>query len=200
MVPGSVSDAPEALRDRFDEMDVARPLRGAARRGHPGRGRPLRDAQRDPHEPRDDHEPAGAHPHVRAAAVHDGPMGDPPALPAHPPRVFTVSPFLGSFLAPKCVPLGYCDEDRNRDEHCPIRPHKDTVLGAWAEKAAAAKADRRELPTLWRRGRRGAPRPARARARGDSAGNRCTNRRTPRQARAGLVGGEQDLLVSQRRR
>ena len=25
-------------------------------------------------------------------------------------EVFAVSPFLGSFLAPKCVPLGYCDE------------------------------------------------------------------------------------------
>ena len=44
-------------------------------------------------------------------------------------EVFTVSPFLGSFLAPKCVPLGYCDEFNNRDEHCPIRPHKDNVLG-----------------------------------------------------------------------
>jgi len=63
-------------------------------------------------------------------------------------EVFAVSPFLGSFLAPKCVPLGYCDEDRNRDEHCPIRPHKDNVLGAWAEKKAAAKAARRELTTL----------------------------------------------------
>jgi thymidylate synthase (FAD) len=63
-------------------------------------------------------------------------------------EVFTVSPFLGSFLAPKCVPLGYCDEDRNRDEHCPIRPHKDNVLAAWAEKKAAAKAAGRELPTL----------------------------------------------------
>jgi thymidylate synthase (FAD) len=63
-------------------------------------------------------------------------------------EVFGVSPFLGSFLAPKCVPLGYCDEDRNRDEHCPIRPHKDNVLGAWAEKKAAAKAAGRELPTL----------------------------------------------------
>jgi thymidylate synthase (FAD) len=63
-------------------------------------------------------------------------------------EVFTVSPFLGSFLAPKCVPLGYCDEDRNRDEHCPIRPHKDTVLSAWAEKKAAARAAGRELPTL----------------------------------------------------
>jgi thymidylate synthase (FAD) len=63
-------------------------------------------------------------------------------------EVFAVSPFLGSFLAPKCVPLGYCDEDRNRDEHCPIRPHKDNVLGAWAEKKAAARAAGRDLPTL----------------------------------------------------
>ena len=56
--------------------------------------------------------------------------------------------FLGSFLAPKCVPLGYCDEFNNRDEHCPIRPHKDNVLAAWAEKKAAAKAAGRDLPTL----------------------------------------------------
>ena len=63
-------------------------------------------------------------------------------------EVFKVSPFLGSFLAPKCVPLGYCDEDRNRDEHCPIRPHKDTVLNAWAEKRTSAKAAGRDLPTL----------------------------------------------------
>ena len=63
-------------------------------------------------------------------------------------EVFNVSPFMGSFLAPKCVPLGYCDEDRNRDEHCPIRPHKDNVLAAWAEKKAAAKAAGRELPTI----------------------------------------------------
>jgi thymidylate synthase (FAD) len=57
-------------------------------------------------------------------------------------EIFQVSPFLGSFLAPKCVPLGYCDEMGNRDQHCPIRPHKDNVLGAWAEKAKAG----RELP------------------------------------------------------
>jgi len=59
-------------------------------------------------------------------------------------EIFTVSPFLGSFLAPKCVPLGYCDESGNRDEHCPIRPHKDTVLGAWAEKARGDKARAQE--------------------------------------------------------
>ncbi len=61
-------------------------------------------------------------------------------------EVFSVSPFLGSFLAPKCVPLGYCDEMGNRDQHCPIRPHKDNVLAAWAEKAKAARAAGRELP------------------------------------------------------
>jgi len=61
-------------------------------------------------------------------------------------EVFTVSPFLGSFLAPKCVPLGYCDEFNNRDEHCPIRPHKDTVLAAWAEKREAARAAGRDIP------------------------------------------------------
>ncbi len=60
-------------------------------------------------------------------------------------EIFTVSPFLGSFLAPKCVALGYCDEMGNRDEHCPIRPHKDNVLGAWADKAKAARAAGREL-------------------------------------------------------
>jgi thymidylate synthase (FAD) len=61
-------------------------------------------------------------------------------------EVFRVSPFFGSFLVPKCVPLGYCDEMGNRDEHCPIRPHKDTVLAAWAEKSKAAKAAGRKLP------------------------------------------------------
>jgi thymidylate synthase (FAD) len=59
-------------------------------------------------------------------------------------EVFTVSPFLGSFLAPKCVALGYCDESGNRDEHCPIRPHKDKVLAAWAEKARADRPSRPE--------------------------------------------------------
>ncbi|MBM4408716.1 MAG: FAD-dependent thymidylate synthase [Chloroflexi bacterium] len=54
-------------------------------------------------------------------------------------EIFSVSPFLGSFLAPKCVPLGYCDEMGNRDGHCPIRPHKDQVLEAWAEKAKGAR-------------------------------------------------------------
>jgi thymidylate synthase (FAD) len=63
-------------------------------------------------------------------------------------EIFAVSPFLGSFLAPKCVPLGYCDEFNNRDGHCPIRPHKDNVLEAWAEKTAAAKTAGRDLPQV----------------------------------------------------
>jgi len=61
-------------------------------------------------------------------------------------EIFQVSPFLGSFLAPKCVPLGYCDEMGNRDQHCPIRPHKDNVLVAWAEKSKAARIAGWELP------------------------------------------------------
>jgi len=61
-------------------------------------------------------------------------------------EIFQVSPFLGSFLAPKCVPLGYCDEMGNRDGHCPIRPHKDQVLEAWADRAKAARAAGRALP------------------------------------------------------
>ncbi len=61
-------------------------------------------------------------------------------------EIFQVSPFLGSFLAPKCVPLGYCDEMGNRDEHCPIRPHKDRVLAAWADKAREARSAGRDLP------------------------------------------------------
>jgi len=61
-------------------------------------------------------------------------------------EIFTVSPFLGSFLAPKCVPLGYCDEFNNRDGHCPIRPQKDAVLEAWAQKREAARTAGWDLP------------------------------------------------------
>jgi thymidylate synthase (FAD) len=148
MLPHSIAEGDPALRGAYEEqVDViARPVRRDARRRRARGGRAVRLPERDPDEPRHDDEPAGAHPHVGPAAVHDGPVGDPAALPAHPPRDLRVSPFLGSFLAPKCVPLGYCDEFNNRDEHCPIRPHKDDVLGAWAEKAAAARAAGRELP------------------------------------------------------
>lgn len=54
-------------------------------------------------------------------------------------EVFDVSPFLGGLLAPKCVPLGYCNEAGNRDGHCPIRPHKDEVLAAWSARRVAER-------------------------------------------------------------
>ena len=93
----SVSDAEDAVRERFidqlsSSLDVYEEMLAG---GHPRRGRPLRDAQRDPHEPGDDDEPAGAHPHVRPAPVHDGPVGDPAALPAHPPRGLHGQPVPG---------------------------------------------------------------------------------------------------------
>ena len=74
-------------------------------------------------------------------------------------EVFRVSPFFGSFLAPKCIPLGYCDEQGNRDEHCRIKPHRDSVMAVWD---AYRKGDLQELaePVLgetspWRGKRRG---------------------------------------------
>ncbi len=56
-------------------------------------------------------------------------------------EVNAVSPFLGSFLVPKCVGLGYCDELNNRDGHCPIRPHRDAVLAAYSEKIKRERAE-----------------------------------------------------------
>jgi thymidylate synthase (FAD) len=59
-------------------------------------------------------------------------------------EVFRVSPFFGSFLVPKCVPLGYCDEMGNRDEHCRIKPHRDTVMAVWdAYRGGDARRDGR---------------------------------------------------------
>src|SRR4026208_2306564 len=55
-------------------------------------------------------------------------------------EIFQVSPFLGSFLAPKCVPLGYCDEMGNRDQHCPIRPHNEPLPAAGAAAGARPRA------------------------------------------------------------
>jgi len=47
-------------------------------------------------------------------------------------EVFGVSPFLGSFLAPKCVPLGYCDEFNNRTSlpDPPAQGQRPSGLGA----------------------------------------------------------------------
>ncbi len=46
-------------------------------------------------------------------------------------EVMAADPYFGRLLVPKCVPLGYCDEKRNEDEHCRIRPHKNSVFRVW---------------------------------------------------------------------
>ena len=88
MLPHSIAEGDPALRERYEaQIDGALDLYGEMlEAGRARRGRPLRLPQRDAHEPRDDDQPAGAHPHVRPAPVHDGPVGDPPAVPARPPR------------------------------------------------------------------------------------------------------------------
>ena len=150
MVPGSLADAPDELRDRFvTEMDDSLAFYGEMLEA----GIPGEDARFVmPNATRTNlimtanlrsliHMSG-----LRLCTMAQWEIRRLFQLIRH--EVFTVSPFLGSFLAPKCVPLGYCDEDRNRDEHCPIRPHKDNVLAAWAEKRAAAKQAGRELPTV----------------------------------------------------
>ncbi len=57
------------------------------------------------------------------------------------------SPFLASFLVIKCVSLGYCDETRNQDEHCKVRPHKNTVFAVFNEHRNAQKVARPQGPT-----------------------------------------------------
>jgi thymidylate synthase (FAD) len=150
MVPGSLTDAPEEMRDRFvAEMDDSLAFYGEMLEA----GIPGEDARFVmPNATRTNlimtaNLRALIHMSgLRLCTMAQWEIRRLFQLIRH--EVFTVSPFLGSFLAPKCVPLGYCDEDRNRDEHCPIRPHKDNVLAAWAEKKAAAKAAGRDLPTL----------------------------------------------------
>lgn len=56
-------------------------------------------------------------------------------------EVRQASPFLASFLHPKCVALGYCDERNNEDEHCKIRPHKNTVMRVFQEHRRTAGKD-----------------------------------------------------------
>ena len=150
MVPGSLTDAPAELRDRFTaEMDESLAFYGEMLEA----GIPGEDARFVmPNATRTNlimtaNLRALIHMSgLRLCTMAQWEIRRLFQLVRH--EVFSVSPFLGSFLAPKCVPLGYCDEDRNRDEHCPIRPHKDNVLGAWAEKKAAAKAAGRDLPTI----------------------------------------------------
>ena len=83
------------------------------------------------------------------APVHDGPVGDPPAVPARPPRDLRgVARSSARSWRPSACRSATATSSSNRDEHCPIRPHKDNVLGAWAEKEAAAKAAGRDLPQV----------------------------------------------------
>ncbi|MEI6512974.1 MAG: FAD-dependent thymidylate synthase [bacterium] len=48
-------------------------------------------------------------------------------------ELMTADPYFGKMLVPKCVTLGYCDEKRNEDEHCRIRPHKNTVFKVYQD-------------------------------------------------------------------
>jgi thymidylate synthase (FAD) len=150
MVPGSLTDAPDELRDRFQaEMDDSLALYGELiEAGIPGEDARfvMPNATRTNLIMTTNLRALIHMSGLRLCTMAQWEIRRLFQLIRH--EVFSVSPFLGSFLAPKCVPLGYCDEDRNRDEHCPIRPHKDNVLAAWAEKKAAAKAAGRDLPTL----------------------------------------------------
>ncbi len=59
-------------------------------------------------------------------------------------EVRKASPFLSEFLVIKCVSLGYCDENRNQDEHCKVRPHKNTVFAVFDEHRKAQLAAKRQ--------------------------------------------------------
>ena len=148
MLPATIEDAEPDLRERYEEqiegsMDA---VRRARRRRDPGRGRPLRLPERDPDEPRDDDEPAGADPHVRAAPVHDGPVGDPPAVPADPPRDLPGVARSSARSSPRSAsPSATATRWATATSTARSGPHKDNVLGAWAEKSKAAKAAGREL-------------------------------------------------------
>jgi thymidylate synthase (FAD) len=150
MVPGSITDAPEPIRERFlDEMEGSLAFYGEMiEAGIPGEDARfvMPNATRTNLVMTANLRALIHMSGLRLCTMAQWEIRRLFQLVRH--EVFSVSPFLGSFLAPKCVPLGYCDEDRNRDEHCPIRPHKDNVLAAWAEKRAAAKQAGRELPTV----------------------------------------------------
>ena len=88
MLPTTLAEASPELRGRYEEqVDGALSLYGdLVEAGIPGEDARFRVPERDAHQPDHDRQPAGADPHVGAAAVHDGPVGDPPAVPADPPR------------------------------------------------------------------------------------------------------------------
>ena len=143
MLPHSIAEGDPDLRERYEEqVDGALGLYGELRPGRDTRrGRAVRLPERDPDQPRDDDEPAGAHPHVGPAAVHDGPVGDPAPLPADPPRG------LRGLAVPRLVPGA---EVRARS--------------ATATSSPTATSTARSGPTRtasWRPGRRRRQRPRR---------------------------------------
>ena len=142
MLPHSIAegDAEPARRATRSRSTARSGLYGEMLGGRRARrGRPVRLPQRDADEPRDDHEPAGAHPHVRAAAVHDGPVGDPPAVPADPPRD------LQRLAVPRLVPRA--------------RSACRSATATSSTTATATARSGRTRTASWRPGPRRAPRP-----------------------------------------
>ncbi|GIW60476.1 MAG: flavin-dependent thymidylate synthase [Patescibacteria group bacterium] len=43
-------------------------------------------------------------------------------------EMLAFDPLFGRLLTPKCVWMGYCDEKRNADGHCKIRPYRPSSL------------------------------------------------------------------------
>ena len=78
-----------------------RSLRAAAPGRGAGRGRAVHLPERDADEPDHDGQPAPADPHVGAAPVHHGAVGDPPAVQADPPRDLRRQPLLRQLPRPE---------------------------------------------------------------------------------------------------
>ena len=87
MLPHSIAEGDPELRAslRIAGFRRARPVRGDGGGRAARRGCAVRLPERHPDEPGHDREPAGAHPHVGLAAVHDGAVGDPKTVPVDPP-------------------------------------------------------------------------------------------------------------------
>jgi thymidylate synthase (FAD) len=43
-------------------------------------------------------------------------------------RTIKALPFMRNHIVIKCMRTGFCTESRNKDNHCGVRPHKDSVL------------------------------------------------------------------------
>jgi len=56
-------------------------------------------------------------------------------------EIMAVDSRLGRLLTPKCVWMGYCDERRNADNHCKIRPYKPSPLDSIFDSDSQKGAD-----------------------------------------------------------